>query len=38
MSFWHTPLKRPGVMFMRKDEIARMTLTDKKAIVDKDFR
>jgi hypothetical protein len=30
--------KKPGVKFMRKDEIARMTLNDKTAIVDKDYR
>jgi peptidoglycan/xylan/chitin deacetylase (PgdA/CDA1 family) len=30
--------KQPGVMFMRKDEIARMTLNDTAAIVDTDFR
>ena len=29
--------KQPGVRFMRKDEIARITLNDKTAIVDKDY-
>ncbi|MDB4923242.1 polysaccharide deacetylase family protein [Mucilaginibacter sp.] len=30
--------QKPGVKFMRKDEIARMTMNDKTAIVDKDYR
>jgi len=30
--------KQPGVKFMRKDDIARMTLNDKKALVDADYR
>jgi peptidoglycan/xylan/chitin deacetylase (PgdA/CDA1 family) len=30
--------QKPGVKFMRKDEIARMTLNDKTAVVDKDYR
>ncbi len=30
--------KQPGVKFMRKDEIARITLNDKTAIVDNDYR
>lgn len=35
--FFAYAAKHPGVMFMRKDEIARMTLNDKTAIVDKDY-
>lgn len=30
--------KQPGVKFMRKDDIARITLNDKTAIVDQDYR
>jgi hypothetical protein len=30
--------QKPGVKFMRKDEIAHMTFNDKTAIVDKDYR
>lgn len=29
--------KMPGVKFMRKDDIARVTLSDKSALVDKDY-